>query len=686
MIQSYFDKIVSRFTDFLHKKSDSKYGKLNFANESLFAYSDELKTFLSEEYNVKWSDMNMSFQDLLSLTFKGGEFVADDSLKLASADSDELDQYEFMIGYLNEFINNPEIKALIDKNNDGLLSEQEVETYFNKIKGADGNADDLSFEDLSLTFSSVTNTPDPVSSNNIFANPNNGSGGKTINTDNGDNSGTDNGPDTGNKDYSSMNVDDLSKLQDQNQKQLTAYENDLSNAIAGKTDKIETANTTYEEARKAYEEAIENDKALGDLKQQSIDNQKSIDQTESAITQLQAEQAQNDSQMNQKQNEINGYAADLSALSATKSKLSSQKSDDPKKQKQISDNLQKVDAEITRITELESKAKKELEQLEKKQGELEQSLNDKTTELSALQEAKGNIDKAISENKEVSDTTKTALKNMNDAKAALDKAKSDAISAAKSNIDTTKTEATKINEVLNAKKAEENQKQYNVNSGEFYSDSDYTFEHVQNPNGFDYVLIKPADLDPTEEVPVMTWLHGWQDGNFDRIQKTSMYDLLKNHPEEMGGTFNGIIVMPLSPDSKWKGEVEDIKNVVREVGKSYAIDKDNIIVAGHSEGSLGVLACAGGNQDHFFSKALCCSASFVNGNIMDSINIPVYCVGGNGDMDKNTASVSGSIKKRGQDSVYMHVGVGHGDVPRYAFKQHYDEIFKLLFPSLYKQA
>ena len=71
---------------------------------------------------------------------------------------------------------------------------------------------------------------------------------------------------------------------------------------------------------------------------------------------------------------------------------------------------------------------------------------------------------------------------------------------------------------------------------------------------------------------------------------------------------------------------------------------------------------------------------------MDNINIPVYCVGGNGDMDKNTASVSGSIKKRGQDSAYMHVGVGHADVPRYAFKQHREEIFKLLFPSLYKQA
>lgn len=680
MIQNYFDKIIDKFTDFLHKKSDAKYKRINLANESLFAYSDELKSFLSQEYNIKWSDMNMSFEDLLSATFKDGEFSLD------NVEGDDFDKYEFMLGYLNEFINDSEIKTLIDENKDGELSEKEVENFFNKIKGADGNADDLSFEDLSLTYASVAKTAEPTSSKNIFSNPGGGGGGGGNTVDNNTDGGDDKGKDTGSTDYSSMSVNDLTQLQSQNQNQLTTYENDLSNAIAGNTDKIKTANTTYEEAKAAYEEAVKNDDALGELKQQSLDNLNSITTTESDITQIQSEQAQNDSQINQKQSDINSYSADLSALNATKSKLSSQSSDDPEKQQKITDNLAKVEAEITRITELKTKAENELTELNNKKTELQQNLDTKNTELSQLQTTKSEIDKAISENENASATTKSALQTMNDAKAALDQAKTDAISAAKANIETTKAEATKINEVLNTKKAEEKQKEYTVNSGEFYSNSEYTFEHVQNPNGYDYVLIKPADLDPTEEVPVMTWLHGWQDGNFDRIQNTSMYDLLKNHPEEMGGTFNGIIVMPLSPDSKWKGEVEDIKNVVREVGKSYAIDKDNIIVAGHSEGSLGVLACAGGNQDHFFSKALCCSASFVNGNIMDSINIPVYCVGGDGDMDKNTASVSGSIKKRGQDSQYMHVSVGHGDVPRYAFKQHYDEIFKLLFPNLYKNA
>lgn len=678
MIQNYFDKIINKFANFLERKSANKSGKFNLATESLFSYSAELKTFLAEEYNMKWSEMNMSFQDLLSATFKDGEFSLDD------IEGDDSDKYKFLLGCLNDFINETEIKELIDENKDGKLSEEEVENFFNKIKGADGNADDISLEDLHLTYNSVAKIPEKTSAKNIFSNPGGGGGGgNTVDNNTG---GDDKGTDTGKTDYSSMSVDDLTQLQSQNQNQLSTYENDLSNAIAGNTDKIKAANTTYEEAKAAYEEAVKNDDALGELKQQSLDNLNSIETTESDITQIQSEQAQNDSQITQKENEINGYTADLSALNSTKSKLSSQSSDDPEKQQQITDNLAKVEAEITRITELKTQAENELRELNNKKTELQQNLDAKNTELSQLQKTKNDIDKAISENENVSATTKSALQTMNDAKAALDQAKTDAISAAKANIETTKAEATKINEVLNTKKAEEKQKEYTVNSGEFYSNSEYTFEHVQNPNGYDYVLIKPADLDPTEEVPVMTWLHGWQDGSFDRIQKTSMYDLLKNHPEEMGGTFNGIIVMPLSPDSKWKGEVEDIKNVVREVGKSYAIDKDNIIVAGHSEGSLGVLACAGGNQDHFFSKALCCSASFVNGNIMDSINIPVYCVGGDGDMDKNTASVSGSIKKRGQDSQYMHVSVGHGDVPRYAFKQHYDKIFGLLFPNLYKKA
>ncbi|MBR6163215.1 prolyl oligopeptidase family serine peptidase [bacterium] len=681
-----FSGLKANFAKFLLKQGESN--TLNPLEDSLFLFSSELKDFLKSEYNLNLSEMNLTFDELLSADFSGGEFDFGD--QTADLENETFDKYEFLQGCLNEFISNDEIKTMIDSDGDKDLSKQEVMNFFEQIKGADGNDDDISFKDLFLTFSGAVKEEkpeetQPTEQNNVSNNS--GSYNNNNNVNNNSDSGNDSGQENPG-DYSTKSTEELQKLSEQNNSDLSAKSEALKNAISGNTDKIKTAKTNYDSAKSTYLEALNGDESLAELKDKSIQNTNSIEAVEGEMSALQLQQSENDSAISGKENEISGYDADLSELNSSKSALSSKKSDDPEKQKEISDKLAKVEAEIKRITELKTHAEAELKTLNDTKTQLEQDLTSKEGELSELQSAKKDIDNAILSNKNVSEDTKTALRDFNSSKTELDKTKTEAITQAQTDYESSKVEAKKVNEVLNEKQAKEKSKEYSVNTGEFYSDSDYEFEEVHNPNGFDYVLIKPKDLDETQEVPVITWLHGWQDGNFDRIKNTSMYDLLKNHPEEMGGTFNGIIVMPLSPDSKWKAEVNDIKNVVREVGKTYNIDKDNIVVAGHSEGSLGVLACAGDNDDHFFSRALTCSASFVNGSIMDKINIPVYGVGGNGDMDKNTKNVIGSIKKRGQDGQYFHVNTGHAGVPRCAFRDLKDsdgvpKVFKLLFPDYF---
>ena len=147
--------------------------------------------------------------------------------------------------------------------------------------------------------------------------------------------------------------------------------------------------------------------------------------------------------------------------------------------------------------------------------------------------------------------------------------------------------------------------------------------------------------------------------------------------------------MPQTPNN-WNDKGQEIRAIVNEFSQTHAIDRDNIVIAGHSLGGSGTLKIASENSDHFFSRALILSASNTIEAVVNKVNIPVYGASGNG--EGYTADLVKTIaknnKNKGNDyePYYRSVNTVHGSVPAYAFNIDENgngcaDLFELLFPD-----
>ncbi|MBQ9150509.1 hypothetical protein IJX73_06215 [bacterium] len=144
-----------------------KYGVSLYDMTDVGLYSNlkYIKEFLSDKYNIDDSVFSKSVNEVLSYNFDDNtqevlqdeNMQAESSEELAEAAEALLDSQspEFM-DLLSEILSNDEMTKLIDGDLDSELSNEEIGQFIEKIKGLDGQDDNVSLNDLLLGIENLT--------------------------------------------------------------------------------------------------------------------------------------------------------------------------------------------------------------------------------------------------------------------------------------------------------------------------------------------------------------------------------------------------------------------------------------------------------------------------------------------------------------------------------------------------
>ena len=203
-------------------------------------------------------------------------------------------------------------------------------------------------------------------------------------------------------------------------------------------------------------------------------------------------------------------------------------------------------------------------------------------------------------------------------------------------------------------------------NGDAFSENN-GFELVKGDGDTDmsYSVIKPKNLDPNEEVPVIVYLHG--SGGSER----SLYNQIMNEYGLDEG-FNGYIICPTA-QGNWNNEssAQKIDQILTTFGETHNIDANNIVVVGHSMGGTGALYMADSevfkdNEGYSFSKA---AAITGYPNKQNDYDIPVALYADSG--SKN-ALQNHNLDANSDDLYVDWVGESHTNMDNRAFTEDAD--------------
>lgn len=154
-------------------------------------------------------------------------------------------------------------------------------------------------------------------------------------------------------------------------------------------------------------------------------------------------------------------------------------------------------------------------------------------------------------------------------------------------------------------------------------------------------------------MPLIIFLHG--DGQVDNIDGLSNYGMMHEAREIYGSNFPFIAITPCTRTISWvNAPIPDVlMELINEVADTYFIDREKIIITGHSRGAIGTWNLISLYGD-FFSAAVPVSCDygdlhekFVFGN---AALVPIRAfVGGQGDLDNKYIPTMGYICSKIQE-------------------------------------
>ena len=740
-----YSEIKNNFWKYLEKLQDPNIDLTEIDTLSIFSFSDKLKEFLSSEYNFDESIFAYNLEDVLSMPVADGQFsleeIPEELPELpevpettdvdpenpevdpenpvdATEEAEETDSAEkteeseeteetddennFFKEYLNEFLQNEDVKKVIDADKNGELSDEEIDNFFKQIAGNDGNAEDISLTDIQNAYEKIkdgsfvlseagagteaaddTTTTDTTTTDTTEVedttptapvNPGNNDGGGGYRPTN--NGGDDTKPDD-KVTYSSMSLSELQTKKTEKQAEIDKSHEAINDVYSGRNKAVSEAQTEADTQKQAYETAVQEDEKLTEQQKKAIaDNETAIADKQTEVSAAQQLSNETQGKIYKADHEIKDLDSTLTALNESKTKLESQKDDDPEKQAEINSKLEAVKAKITEVTQQKKDKEAEKTQLETDKQAYDDKENEKQGELDKLKEARTTL------TADASDATKTALENYQKAEAAVETTRATELQKAQDNLKTLETDFNELNVALREKQAAATKKEYRAGTPDLFTEEGFEVQKVSR-NGMDYIVIGPKNADPNEELPVMVYLHGSGEtgNNLGSIEGASFMNMLYKHPEEFGQTFNGYIIMPQTPTPGWNNEKksQEVRQIVNEFGQTHAIDRDNIVIAGHSMGGIGALYMAGTNDDHFYSRALVLSGYNPGDKILKNINIPVMGFGESGNGTKG-------LIQNAPEHQYYDSSASHGAVPRDAFGRDTNgngrsDVFEWLFPD-----
>lgn len=142
----------------------------------------------------------------------------------------------------------------------------------------------------------------------------------------------------------------------------------------------------------------------------------------------------------------------------------------------------------------------------------------------------------------------------------------------------------------------------------------------------------------TENMPLIVFLHG--DGEINNMSGLKHYGIYQAVQEIYGDDYPFILLMPNTRQYSWiKPNIQQtLKELIDYVVEEYKIDKEHIIITGHSRGAIGTWYMISQYGDYFSCAVpVSCDYELEDFVITQAITVPVQAYVGGGSDYRNYA-------------------------------------------------
>lgn len=208
-----------------------------------------------------------------------------------------------------------------------------------------------------------------------------------------------------------------------------------------------------------------------------------------------------------------------------------------------------------------------------------------------------------------------------------------------------------------------------VESGSFLMR--YTDENTTDY--LDYYLFIPENAEIN--MPLIVFLHG--DGEVNKIEALENYGLMVKAREIYGNEFPFIAIFPCSRVYSWtEGSIpETLFGLIESTVEDCSIDRDRIIITGHSRGSMGTWNMISTYGDYFSAAVPVSCGADVTLDYAICAKVPVLAFAGtSGEMEYKYQNAMRRIVQHLTDAggiaeLVILQGCTHGDTSEYAYTE-----------------
>ena len=513
----------SSYLEGLNEVSSKEYNTES-SNVSIFMYSSEFKNYLADELNIDdTSIFSKSINEILSMDVVNGKLVDaseenSDSFSLSNeeneteetatlpqnttseqtnntetsdtesatdgtSDQAQSENLDILTGILNNIFKDNTVISALDSDGSGDLDKDEISSFLNSINSTDGNANNLSLEDILAGIEQVKQQTDNTETNEETetkeVEETQGSEAAT-NSSSSTPSGTSSGSSSSGS-FSSPTSSSSNEIQEKSLDNMTKEElnDEKTTAEAALTEKQDILSSLYdgseenlqrmnEEMENLYDTYLEELETIDKDMAEQVDSLKQdIDSKQDEIDSKDQEIADQEGVVSSAETAYNNAVSNTQQLEASLSSLESTDTSnmDDSQIADLNSKIAELESKITESKQAEDDAKqawddaeKTLESLNKERDALQENLDDLNTQMTELE----------AQILEQYPQIKESLDAYNEAKELRDSYKSEAVSAIKSEIQTAQNYVNDIDTAINKLDNKEVEKEYSINSGDLY--------------------------------------------------------------------------------------------------------------------------------------------------------------------------------------------------------------------------
>lgn len=184
------------------------------------------------------------------------------------------------------------------------------------------------------------------------------------------------------------------------------------------------------------------------------------------------------------------------------------------------------------------------------------------------------------------------------------------------------------------------------------------------------VLYVPANYDPSEEYPLIVFLHGAGERGDDGVRQTQVGigKAIRENPDR----FPCLVLMPQCPKDMWWSEIpgrssdnsghDHITNGIEQVLNHYSIDEDRVSLTGLSMGGFGTFSYGARYPERFSAFMPICGGGDVTGAEALATR-PMWVLHGDADnvvpLERSQVMVDAVQQAGGDVKFTKYPGVGH---------------------------